>query len=1013
MGINRRKFIELSSIAAAGVTLIDPQKGFAGILNPLSNSFASSELQKNFITPPHTTKTATYWWWFNARVDKEGITRDLTEFKDKGISEVVLINSAGGLSGVPYPAGVPFMSEEYKELYRYAMQEAKRLDIAVGINLCSGWCMGGPWIKPENSGRWYLQSELTVTGPQKFSGALPLPGNRVGYDHVFNPPGYREYINLPLSELDYRDTSVVAIQLTDEVHNKITGLRANVLPAKTNHRDATSWSRASDAVGPTLYLWDNHPVDKPIPVSKVVDLTKRFTKDGHLNWEVPKGKWKIIRTGHRMTGSKVMVAQPEADGLSIDWFDTKGLEIQFDVLGRMFIDEAAKVGAKPKFFCDDSFEDGFPNWTETIIDDFKKYRGYDPTPYLPALSGYIIESAEISDRFLHDYRKTLADLMANEHYSRFAELCHKEGILMQNESAGPSRSATVCIDGLKNLGRSDFPMGEFWLGIKHDEEGGLSNELSFGTTRLVGGPDGQNLVTKMTASASHIYGKETASAEAFTSYRHWKDAPAQLKQALDRAFCEGINRIALHTSTASRPSDGLPGYEYGAGTHFNPNVTWWEKSGAFLTYIARCQYLLRAGKFVADVLFYNGDNAPNLVSHKHIDPSLGAGYDYDVCNEEVLLTRLSVKNNRLVLPDGMSYRILALPDTTRMPVAVMKKIKELVQAGATIVGTKPVSDSGLKNYPKCDSEIQTLSSQVWGKVDGKKVRLNNYGQGRVFNGVTIREILLNDGVKPDFEYSGKDNFIDFIHRTTPQAEIYFLTNRHKEIVQSDCTFRIKGRKPQLWDAVTGAILESPEFTTSEGRITVSLQFDPYQSVFVIFPESGQVNAESGKEWFYQNRSNLSVQKELNGPWNVNFDPKWGGPETIEFSSLLDWSTHSDERIKYYSGKAVYHTKFDLKTIEKGKSLFLDLGTVKDIAGVKLNGNDLGTVWTSPWTVEITSFVKQGDNSLEIEVINQWPNRLIGDAALPKEKRLTNTNISFKKTDKLLPSGLLGPVTIKD
>ncbi|MDF3078372.1 MAG: glycoside hydrolase family 2 sugar binding [Sphingobacteriaceae bacterium] len=1014
MALNRRKFIQVSSIATAGTAILN-SNSFGSILksNLQAESAEYNELAKNFINPPQSAKSGCYWWWFNGRVDKEGITRDLQEFREKGISEVVMINSAGGLSGVPYPQGVKFMSDEWKELYRHAMAEAKRLDIGVGINLCSGWCMGGPWIEPKNSGRWYLQSKLEVTGGKKFSETLPLPGNRVGYDIVFNPPGYKDYIDLPLEKLDYRDTAIVAFLTTDEVHNRITGERKYVLPAKTNHRDASSWSRASDAVGPTLFPWENEPGDKPIPLSSVIDLTKKVDKDGHLEWEVPPGKWTIIRTGHRMTGSRLMVAQPEADGLSIDWFDRKSLEIHYNVLGRLFVDEAAKVGAKPKYFCDDSFEDGFPNWTENIIGFFEKYRGYDPTPYLPALSGYLIGSAEVSDRFLTDYRKTLADCMADEHYKRFGELCHNEGILMQNESAGPSRSATVCIDGLKNLGRSDFPMGEFWLGTNHDQPGGLDSEISFGATRLVGGPDGQNLVTKMTSSAAHIYGKETASAEAFTSYRHWKDAPGMLKQALDRAFCEGINRIAIHTSTASRPSDGMPGYEYGAGTHFNPNVTWWSRAGAFFDYVGRCQYLLRSGKFVADVLFYNGDSAPNLVEHKHVIPSLGRGYDYDVCNEEVLLTRLSTRNGFIVLPDGMKYRLLVMPETSRMPVPVARKLKELVEGGATIVSPRPLSDSGLKNFPKCDDEVRNIANALWGKIDGKAVRLNRVGKGRVFEGVGLKDVLLKDNIQPDFEYSGEKNFIDFIHRTTPQAEVYFLTNRHNETARSNCTFRVSGRKPELWDAVTGAILSSPVYTSEPGRTSVAIEFEAFQSVFVVFPDTRSNIAATGKEWLYQDKSNLRDLQELTGAWQVSFDPKWGGPESVVFDSLSDWSKSGDERIKYYSGKAIYHKNFDLQTVAtSGKQVFLELGTVKDIAGVKLNGVDLGTVWTEPWMVDITDAVKPAGNQLEIEVINQWPNRLIGDAAQPAEKRLTNTNIVFKKTDKLLPSGLLGPVTIK-
>ncbi len=1000
-------------MAAVSIPLINLESKAGLFINPTSPQYTISNLERNFLKPPQASKSACYWWWFNARVDKEGITRDLTEFKAKGISEVVMINSAGGLSGVPYPAGVPFLGEEWKELYRFAMQEAKRVGIGVGINLCSGWSMGGPWITPEFSGRWYLQSELKINGPQKFDGQLPLPKPRDRYNNVFNPPGYKDYIDLPLEKLDYRDTAVVAFQLSDEINNKITGERTFVLPAKNNHRDATSWSRASDSMGPTLYPWKNHPTDKPIPVSQVVDLTAKFSKNGTLNWDVPPGEWVIVRTGHRMTGSKVMVAQPEGDGLSIDWFDHQSVEIQFENLGKIFIAEAAKVGAKPKYFCDDSFEDGFPNWTANIVAFFKKYRGYDPVPYLPVLLGYNIGSAEISDRFLHDYRKTLADCIADEHYKRFADLCHDEGILMQNESAGPSRSATVCIDGLKNLGRSDFPMGEFWLGINHDKEGGLSEELSFGTTRVVGGADGQNLTTKMVASASHIYGKETASAEAFTSYRHWLDAPGTLKQALDRAFCEGINRIALHTSTASRPSDGKPGYEYGAGTHFNPNVTWWERSGAFFDYVARCQYLLRSGKFVADVLYYNGDWAPNLVDVKKINPDLGSGYDYDVCNEEVLLTRLSVKNGKIVMPDGMSYRILVLPDSKRIPLPVLRKLKDLVKAGATISGIKPIMDTGLKNYPLCDQEIRKVGNELWGKADGVKEKLNHYGAGRVFEGVPTRDILLRDGVNPDFTFTGSTNFIDFIHRTTKDAEVYFLTNRHHNIAKTAVSFRIKDRKPQLWDAVSGTIMKAPIYQTKGNTVSMALEFDPFQSVFVVFPKNDLTFAKENDGLLFQDKSSLGALQEINGDWEVNFDIKWGGPERVIFNKLEDWSLSTDERIKYYSGKALYSKKFNLNNpIQKGERIFIDLGIVKDIAGVKLNDKDLGTVWTKPWLVEVTNEIKASNNLLEIEVINQWPNRLIGDAALPIEKRLTNTNIVFKKTDKLLPSGLLGPVILK-
>lgn len=1008
MSIDRRKFIKISALTTANLSILS-FTGSAALAN--GNFFdpgfsETSDLVKYFITPPDASKSSCYWWWFNGLVNKEGITRDLEEFRDKGMGGVLLVNSASGLGGAAMPTGVQLLSAEWRELYKHAIAEAKRLNIEVGVNLSSGWCMGGPWITPENSGRWFLQSEFSLKGPQKFSGKLPLPGNRDGYDKVFNPPGFKDYIDLPLEQLDYRDTAVIAI--ADIPGSRIIDAeRKEMLSAKTNRRDASNFMRARDVMNPTLAPFTTKPEDKAVPLQSVIDLTAKLKPDGTLEWDVPSGNWTIIRTGHRMTGSKLMIAQPEANGLSVDWLESKPVDIQFENMGKMLLEDAATIkGNTLKYFCDDSFEDGFPNWTDRILERFENYCGYDAKPYLPVLRGYIIESAAISDRFLHDYRKTVADCMANGHYKRFAELCHENGLLVQNESAGPSRSGTMCMDGLKNLGRSDNPQGEFWLGLRYDEEGGEAHNLGYGTSRL---EEGQNKVTKMVASASHIYGKETASAEAFTQFRHWRDSPGTLKPALDRAFCEGINRIVIHSTTATRPEDGLPGYEYGAGTHFNPNVTWWEKSGPFLSYVARSQYLLRQGKFVADVLYYNGDWAPNIVEPKHTDPSLGTGYDYDVCNEEVLLTRLSVKNGLIMLPDGMSYRLLVLPNTNKMPLPVLQKLKALVKAGATISGPKPNMDPGLKNYPECDETIHKIATEVWGNCNGETVKEQRFGKGRIFWGTTLRSILLADGIKPDFEYSNEDAFIDFIHRSTKDAEIYFIFNRNNRVETLDCTFRVTGRIPEIWDAVKGECEMAKAYSINAGNTTIPLNFEPGQSYFILF---NKAKPSKPSRVAGTNFMRLAKVQEISGAWTVKFDTKWGGPASAQFETLQDWSTHVDEGIKYYSGKAIYSKKITIaKELINDKSLFIDLGIVKNIAQVKLNGKDLGVVWTSPWRVNIAGTVKQGENLLEIEVINLWPNRLIGDAALPKEKQLTHTNIQFKKDEKLLPSGLLGPVTL--
>lgn len=1003
--MDRRKFIALTSLTTAQLAVVR-----SGVANWMANSGMPgyAALKEKFVSPGQAFQPGCYWWWFNGLMDKEGITRDLEEFRAKGMGEVLMINSAGGLGGAQVPQGALFLSPEWRQLYRFALQEANRLGIKMGANMSSGWCMGGPWIPPQHACRWFLQSKLTIKGPQKFSGRLPLPGNRDGYDNLVNAPGWKEYIDLPLDKLDYRDTAIVAIPAAGDKNPLQTDKRKTLFIAKTNRKDASNFIKAKDVMGPVAAHLETMPGDEPVPVDKVIDLTGKVTAGGQLDWEVPAGEWTIIRTGHRMTGSKVMIAQPEASGLSVDWLNHTGVDLQFENLGKIFLQEAGDLAGKTlKYFCDDSFEDGFPNWTENIIDQFKKYRGYDPTPYLPVLNGFIIGSVEVSDRFLNDYRKTVGDCMADEHYKRFADLCHQNGLQVQNEAAGPSRSGTMCMDALKNLGRSDMPQGEFWLGGKHDEEGGLDEKLGYGMVRL---EQGQNKVTKMVTSAAHIYGKKTASAESFTSFRHWYDYPGNMKQAADRAFCEGINRFLFHTSTATRPKDGKPGYEYGAGTHFNPNVTWWNQAGAFLDYISRCQYLLQQGLFVADILYYNGDVTPNIVLPKHVDPSAGKGYDYDVCNEEVLLTRLSVKNGKLVLPDGMSYRILVLPENTSMPVPVLQKIKALVMAGATIVGPKPEKDSGLKDYPHCDARVQELATAIWGKCDGKAIKQQAVGKGKIYWNVSLQDILKENGIGPDFICENDNAFIDFIHRSTEDADIYFITNRNKRDENVTCRFRISGRQPELWDAVSGEMTPVAVFSQTAGYTSIPLAFAPFQSWFIVFKKTAsQKNISTQKT--AKNFLSFTAVQELTGPWTVQFDTKWGGPASVEFSTLEDWTKRPEEGIKYYSGKASYLKRFDAPDMQPGKRYFLETGVVKDIAELTLNGKKLGVLWTAPWRVEVTGLLKQTGNVLEIVVVNCWPNRLIGDAALPPEKRRTHTNIAFKPDAPLMPSGLLGPVVI--
>jgi hypothetical protein len=960
------------------------------------------DLASSFDNPPDSVRPSCFWWWFNSLVDREGITRDLEEFRAKGMGAVTIVCTGNDYGVAEMPRGPVFLSPEWMDLYRYALKEAGRLGLTVGVNFGGGgWTMGGPWMTPEMNPRWFVQSEMSATGPVAWSGKLPVPDPRGGYD----PPHFgnvTHYMTWPKVKMDYRISSLVAFREEDPSASSLGEERMKLLAAKSNRKDAPIWISPQEVTGPTLEKWQTFQGDQPVLPAGVIDLTSFTDSLGNLSWEVPEGKWTIITTGHVATGADVRCVLPELGYvLEADWLSSRAMKYHFSVLGDTLINAAGDLAGKTlKYIHSDSFEDGFPNWTGGLIESFRKYRGYDPTPYLPVFAGRIVGSAEISDRFLYDYRKTVADCFADSSYGTVTSLAHERGLLSQHEAAGPSWSGTVCFDALKNLGRCDYPMGEFWM----DD----------GLTR-----NGQNYVGKQTASAAHIYGKRTVSAEAFTGGDHWRQVPSNLKPAADRAFCEGINRFVFHTMTSQRPKDGKPGYEYGAGTHFNPNVTWWDQAaGPWLSYVSRCQSLLQSGLFVADVLYYNGDWAPNLVREKHTDPSLGKGYDYDVCNAEVLLERLSVKDGLISLPDGMSYRLLVLPESDAMPVEVITKIRGLVMAGATVIGQKPGRDPGLRNYPQCDADVREIAASLWGQGDGVDVD-RKVGKGRIITGKTPAEVLKEAGIMPDFLIAGSDSsFIDFIHRTTPDGELYFLANRHNRSEKVQATFRVAGRRPELWDPVTGIRRDLPEFRQDDGRTSLDLEFVPYGSMFVVFPKE----PSPGLKKSAGNFPSLKPVMDIKGEWQVQFDRQWFYPtggltgEESEgwfiFGTLDDWSSRQEDAIRHFSGSAVYTIKFTTGENIAGRQVFLSLGKVFEIAGVKLNGTDAGVAWCEPWMVDVSESIKTGENLLEIEVVNLWPNRLIGDENLSAGERRTKTNvISFRKDDPLLRSGLAGPVQL--
>jgi len=754
--------------------------------------------------------------------------------------------------------------------------------------------------------------------------------------------------------------------------------------------------------GPAALL-EEYPDDGAFDVRKneITDLTSRMGTDGNLNWEIPEGRWTFLRFGYTLQGQKTRATTAGDPGYESDPLDAKGSERHFRYAAEPILRAAgAEAGRTVKYFHVDSYELGAdvqgqqPNWSERFPEEFKTLRGYDLSPYLPALAGRIVDSREQTDRFLWDIRRTVGDLLAERYYGRFTELAHAHGVGFHAEAAYgyPYPHADI----LRCMGMVDVPMGEFWH-----------------ATDIVSKLDYFCNIIRSVASATHTYGKGIAQAEAFTSWLNWQEYPAALKAEGDRAFCDGLNRNMLCFSVHQPRPQKKPGIEWtGVGTNFDCNITWWEQGRAWLRYLARCQHLLQQGRFHADVCYFYGEGSTRFVpGREYIQPALPAGYNYDCVNSEGLLSRMSVREGRLTLPDGVSYTLMILPEERKMSPEMLRRIEELIEAGATVSGPRPLRVPGLTGYPDCDSELKALTGALWGAEDTETGE-RHIGKGRLVWGNTLEKVLGSLSLSPDFDVSGGDaeTKIEFTHRDLDGVDVYFLSNQNNRVEMLECAFRVGGRHPELWDPVTGTVRNLPEFRVEGGRTFVPLRFEPQQSWFVVFrsPIARPPHA-TGK-----NFPDIRTVTEIAGPWKVSFNPNWGGPESVTFDRLEDWTERPEEGIKYYSGTATYRKKFDKPRGTTGKRLYLNLGKVNYIAEVRLNGKNLGVVWCAPWRVEVTEGMRARDNELEIDVANLWPNRLIGDAGLPPEKRLTKTNVrTYKAGSPLLPSGLLGPLKLEE
>lgn len=651
--------------------------------------------------------------------------------------------------------------------------------------------------------------------------------------------------------------------------------------------------------------------------------------------------------------------------------------------------------------------------------EFERHAGYPILRFLPVLAGRETGDAEEARRFLHDWKKFLSDRLIEAHYGEARTFLAPLGVKLVAEAGGPGPPIWPSnpVDGIKALGAVDVPRGEFWM--RHR---GI-------------------FLVKEIASAAHVYDKRLAEAEAFTTWRRWVDGPLNHKELADRALCEGLNAFALHTFASTPPEAGLPGWAYHAGTDINPAATWWPMAGGFMDYLARCSHLLRQGWFVADVCYFYGGQAPNFFPPEAYVPDrprldgLAPGHDFDVCSADVILERMSVKHGRITLPDGMNYAALVLPEQDTISAAVLEKVRELVADGATVIAHRcPTGAPGLRDAAVESNAVRRLADELWGAA-GEGARI---GTGRFIVTPDRTAALRGMGIGPDFEVVGRDDPgpLDFIHRVTGDADIYFVRNKTREAVSLPCRFRVRAEAAELWWPHSGE--RTACRTKPEGDFTeATLDLPPLGSVFVVFwksdvPARGEPDPVASA--VFEPAAEPAPQR-LDGPWQVAFPAGWGAPAEATFDKLASWTESDDEGIRFFSGLATYRKTFELSgRMMEAKRLFLELGDLAEIADVRLNGEPLGTVWQPPFRVEITAAARAGTNELEIRVANLWANRLNGDSLLPESERFTRGNLDRIQTDPtsdssfgrvpkgprrpvytdhppLMRSGLFGPVRI--
>jgi hypothetical protein len=733
----------------------------------------------------------------------------------------------------------------------------------------------------------------------------------------------------------------------------------------TRFEDKAGWSTISglaDAPTPPA------DADAVVAARDVIDVTDRLAPDGTLRWTPPAGRWRILRLGWSLTGKLNNPASEEGTGLEVDKLNREHVQAYIDHYLGLYEQAVGRdnMGARGiGYMLNDSYEAMAANWTDDILVQFRKRRGYDPTPWLPVLTGRVVVSAEDSDRFLWDFRRTLSDLIVEAHYGQLSDELHARGMGRYGEAHEALRAFVG--DGMEVKKSADVPMGATWAM-----------------------PSPSKLLPDILESASvaHLYGQNVVAAESFTAiFPSYGFDPARLKPIADKMLANGVNRFVIHTSAHQPVDTPGPGVGLGGvGQWFTRKETWAEMAGPWIDYLARSSQLLQQGRFVADIAWFYGEDDNITALYDDRPPGVPEGYGFDFVNADAIRSILSARDGLLVSPGGGRYRVLAVDPAARITLPTLRKLDALSRQGVIIAGPRPDRSPSLADD---DLQFAALAQAIWDR------------SGRTFTG--IEAALAAIDLRADVSLGHPS--LSFVHRKLDDSDLYFVANLGDAPVETRASFRISGLAPEVWRADDGSSA-LVSYDRVQDRTEVPLTLGAHDAVFVVFDKPAAALSYRAPVLA------TTPVKTVRGPWRLSFPTGSGAPAALTLPALASWSDSQDPNVRYFSGAARYAVSVTLPPPPKQGRLLLDLGQVANVARVSVNGRETGYAWKAPYRVDITDVARTGANAIQIEVANLWPNRLIGDrqpgAGPPRAQAAFDP---FEATSPLLVSGLLGPVQV--